>query len=103
MTPIDLPKEKRVTVQQDAPRRCFVPADGPKRQSERESENQSRDGKPAQTADAQVRDRQLPSEEVSVDLRCEGANMLELQARQSVWVTPLGISSKAAQVVLRQF
>ena len=38
-----------------------------------------------------------------VDLVQEGANMLELQLRQSRCVTPLSISSKATQALLRQF
>jgi len=41
--------------------------------------------------------------EAPVDLVQEGANMLELQMRQSRCVTPLSISSKATQALLRQF
>lgn len=37
------------------------------------------------------------------DLNREAANMLELLARQSDRTTPLSISSKAAQAVLKQF
>ncbi|HBG07909.1 MAG: hypothetical protein A2075_19060 [Geobacteraceae bacterium GWC2_58_44] len=42
-------------------------------------------------------------EESPADLNREAANMLELQSRQSSCATPLSISSKAAQAVLRQF
>jgi hypothetical protein len=38
-----------------------------------------------------------------IDLVREGANMLELQMRQSRCITPLSISSKATQALLRQF
>jgi len=41
--------------------------------------------------------------ETPVDLVQEGANMLALQMRQSHCVTPLSLSSKATQAVLRQF
>jgi hypothetical protein len=41
--------------------------------------------------------------QMPVDLIKEGANMLELQMRQSRCVTPLSISSKATQAMLRQF
>lgn len=41
--------------------------------------------------------------EMPVDLLREGANMLELQLRQSRCVTSLSISSKATQALLRQF
>jgi hypothetical protein len=43
------------------------------------------------------------NQELPVDLVREGANMLELQARQSRCMTPLSISSKATQNLLRQF
>ena len=43
------------------------------------------------------------SGEMPVDLIREGANMLELQMRQLRCETPLNISSKATQVLLRQF
>jgi len=42
-------------------------------------------------------------EEMPVDLVQEGANMLELQTRQSRCVTLLSISSKATRALLRQF
>jgi hypothetical protein len=42
-------------------------------------------------------------EESPADLSREAANMLELLSRQSTCVTPLSISSKAAQAVLKQF
>ena len=41
--------------------------------------------------------------EIPVDLLQEGANMLELQMRQSRCLTPLSCSSKATQAILRQF
>lgn len=37
------------------------------------------------------------------DLNREAANLLELLSRQSASATPLSISSKAAQAVLKQF
>ena len=43
------------------------------------------------------------TEEMPVDLAQEGVNMLELQMRQSRCLTPLSISSKATQALLRQF
>jgi hypothetical protein len=42
-------------------------------------------------------------EEIPVDLLREGANMLELKLRQSRCLTPLSLSSKATQALLRQF
>ena len=39
----------------------------------------------------------------AADLNREAANMLELQSRQSMGVTPLSISSQAAQTVMKQF
>ena len=44
-----------------------------------------------------------PDEGAPADLNREAANMLELLARQSDCSTPLSISSKAAQAVLKQF
>jgi hypothetical protein len=38
-----------------------------------------------------------------IDLLQEGANMLELRMRQSRCLTPLSISSRAAQAILNQF
>ncbi|HEY5512848.1 MAG TPA: hypothetical protein VIK40_04315 [Geomonas sp.] len=57
----------------------------------------------AEAADALGGADRHQNQDLPVDLVREGANMLELQMRQSMCVTPLSMSSKAAQVVLRQF
>ena len=102
---IKLPNVESATLQQAAPDCCRQQVHAPEKHTVIEVELAAPAEQVTRIGSVAVRHGGAPrlGEVMPVDLLQEGANMLELQMRQSRCVTPLSISSMATRALLRQF